>query len=117
MNKDIEKAKEEVLSYYKDVIDHKTEVHGIDLTTIISDCVTAGYNAAVKKQWISVEESTPDFAVPVLMKLMDSSCVIGYYLRHRERGNGFYTYLEPDIEFEVNYIYGLPVKCWKYVDL
>ena len=46
MNKTIEQAKEQVISYYKDFIEMCLEVHGIDLHTIISDCITAGYNCA-----------------------------------------------------------------------
>lgn len=34
-----------MLCYYHDFIDKCLEVHGIDLTTIISDCVTAGYES------------------------------------------------------------------------
>lgn len=45
MNNNIEKAKEKVISYYQEFINMCLEVHRIDLTTIISDCVTAGYNA------------------------------------------------------------------------
>ncbi|WP_206759855.1 hypothetical protein [Dysgonomonas sp. GY75] len=44
MNKNIEQAKEQVIAYYRDFIDKCIDVHGIDLHTIISDCVTAGYN-------------------------------------------------------------------------
>lgn len=42
-NKTVEQVKEQVISYYKGFIDKCLEVHGIDLHTIISDCVTAGY--------------------------------------------------------------------------
>lgn len=45
MSNRIETAKENIISYYQEFINMCMEVHGIDLTTIISDCVTAGYNA------------------------------------------------------------------------
>lgn len=45
MKEKIEEAKRKVLCYYHDLIDKCLEVHGIDLTTIIGDCVTAGYEA------------------------------------------------------------------------
>ncbi|MDR2005337.1 MAG: hypothetical protein LBQ74_20125 [Prevotella sp.] len=47
MNKNIEQTKEQVIAYYRDFIDKCLVVHGIDLHTIISDCVTAGYNHAL----------------------------------------------------------------------
>lgn len=46
MNKITEQAKEQVKSYYKDFIDKCIEVNGIDLHTLIDDCVTAGFNHA-----------------------------------------------------------------------
>lgn len=46
MNKITEQAKDQVKSYYKDFIDKCVEVHGIDMHTIIDDCVTAGFNHA-----------------------------------------------------------------------
>lgn len=45
MKQTVEAAKRKVLCYYHDIIDKCLEVHGIDLTTIISDCVIAGYEA------------------------------------------------------------------------
>ncbi|MDR1502271.1 MAG: hypothetical protein LBT43_07440 [Prevotella sp.] len=54
MNKNIEQAKEQVFSYYKDFIDKCINGHGIDLHTIISDCVTAGYKYA---QCVSTSEN------------------------------------------------------------
>lgn len=45
MKQNIEEAKGKILRYYGDFIDKCLEVHGIDLTTIISDCVTAGYES------------------------------------------------------------------------
>lgn len=45
MKQAVEEAKRKVLCYYHDFIDKCLEVHGIDLTTIISDCVTAGYES------------------------------------------------------------------------
>lgn len=41
----IEEAKGKINRYYSDFIEKCLEVHGIDLTTIISDCVTAGYES------------------------------------------------------------------------
>ncbi len=45
MKEKIEEARKKVLYYYHDLIAKCLEVHDIDLTTIISDCVTAGYEA------------------------------------------------------------------------
>lgn len=45
MKQKIEEAKGKINRYYNDFIDKCLEVHGIDLTTIISDCVTAGYES------------------------------------------------------------------------
>lgn len=45
MREKIEEAKRKVFCYYHDLSDKCLEVHGIDLTTIISDCVTVGYEA------------------------------------------------------------------------
>lgn len=45
MKQNIEEAKGKILSYYGDFIDKCLKVHGIDLTTIISDCITAGYES------------------------------------------------------------------------
>lgn len=45
MKQKIEEAKGKINRYYSDFIEKCREVHGIDLTTIISDCVTAGYES------------------------------------------------------------------------
>lgn len=45
MKQNIEEAKGKILRYYHDFIDKCLEVHGIDLTTIIYDCITAGYES------------------------------------------------------------------------
>lgn len=45
MKQNIEEAKGKILRYYHDFIDKCLEVHGIDLTTIICDCITAGYES------------------------------------------------------------------------
>ena len=45
MKEKIEEARKKALCYYHDLIAKCLEVHDIDLTTIISDCVTAGYEA------------------------------------------------------------------------
>lgn len=45
MKQKIEEAKGKINRYYSDFIEKCLEVHGIDLTTIISDCVTAGYES------------------------------------------------------------------------
>lgn len=45
MKQALEEAKGKILRYYHDFINKSLEVHGIDLTTIISDCITAGYES------------------------------------------------------------------------
>ena len=45
MKQKIEEVKGKINRYYSDFIEKCLEVHGIDLTTIISDCVTAGYES------------------------------------------------------------------------
>lgn len=45
MKQNIEEAKGKINRYYSDFIEKCLEVHGIDLTTIINDCVTAGYES------------------------------------------------------------------------
>lgn len=45
MKQNIEEAKRRVFFYYHDFINKCLEDHGIDLTTIINDCVTAGYES------------------------------------------------------------------------
>lgn len=45
MKQNIEEAKGKILRYYHDFIDKCLEVHGIDLTTIICDCITTGYES------------------------------------------------------------------------
>ncbi|MFK1753952.1 hypothetical protein ACIXQX_17525 [Bacteroides fragilis] len=54
MKQKIEEAKEKINRYYSDFIEKCREVHGIDLTTIISDCVTAGYESRIEE--MNVEE-------------------------------------------------------------
>ena len=45
MKQNIEEAKRRVFFYYHNFINKCLEDHGIDLTTIISDCITAGYES------------------------------------------------------------------------
>lgn len=45
MKQNIEEAKRRVFFYYHDFINKCLEDHGIDLTTIINDCVTTGYES------------------------------------------------------------------------
>lgn len=62
----IEEAKGKINRYYSDFIEKCLEVHGIDLTTIISDCVTAGYESRsdeiieLRRELDSMEEMNSD---------------------------------------------------------
>lgn len=63
----IEQAKNQVIAYYKGFIDKCIEVNGIDLHTMISDCVTAGFNHAqdlfTKKAASCAIDATQPFSV------------------------------------------------------
>lgn len=66
MKQKIEEAKGKINRYYSDFIEKCHEVHGIDLTTIISDCVTAGYESRsdeiieLRRKLDSIEEMNSD---------------------------------------------------------
>lgn len=45
MKQNIEEAKRRVFFYYHNFIDKCLKDHGIDLTTIINDCIIAGYES------------------------------------------------------------------------
>ena len=66
MKQKIEEAKGKINRYYSDFIEKCLEVHGIDLTTIISDCVTAGYESRsdeiieLRRELDSIEEMNSD---------------------------------------------------------
>ncbi len=66
MKQKIEEAKGKINRYYSDFIEKCREVHSIDLTTIISDCVTAGYESRsdeiieLRRKLDSIEEMTSD---------------------------------------------------------
>jgi hypothetical protein len=66
MKQKIEEAKGKINRYYSDFIEKCLEVHGIDLTTIISDCVTAGYESRsdeiieLRRKLDSIEEMNSD---------------------------------------------------------
>ena len=61
------------------------------------DAFNAGVDFAIR--WISVEEKSPPIGVPILLKFVNNTYEVGYYLNHKYRGLGFYSYIEPDIEF------------------
>lgn len=62
MKQKIEETKGKINRYYSDFIEKCLEVHGIDLTTIISDCVTVGYESRsdeiieLRRELDSIEE-------------------------------------------------------------
>ena len=66
MKQKIEEVKGKINRYYSDFIEKCLEVHGIDLTTIISDCVTAGYESRsdeiieLRRELDSIEEMNSD---------------------------------------------------------
>jgi len=83
MNENIEQAKEQVISYYKEFIEKCISVHGVDLHAIISDCVTAGYNHAQNCSAIVERESkfrcTLCHSIDIKMKMWDNPNNQGQY--------------------------------------
>lgn len=120
MNKTIEQAKEQVINYYRSFIDMCLDVHGIDLTTIISDCVTAGFNAHVNelKKPESVEKidlpqeqscsKTYHFDIQGRKVSVTADEVLSFYPKH-------HGLTEADIE-EYAAIYVAQVKIYRECD-
>ncbi|MDL2310119.1 DUF551 domain-containing protein [Parabacteroides sp. OttesenSCG-928-B22] len=59
----------------------------------------AQFGAREAQRWISITEELPNYGEPVLLKFVNGSYEVGYYLQHKERNDEFYSYIEPDIEF------------------
>lgn len=51
-----------------------------------------------KLKFTTIEEKTPEYSEKLLLKCSDGTFWIGYYLRHKNRQDAFYSYIEPDIE-------------------
>lgn len=64
--KKIEQARNNVNRYYQGFIEKCLEVHGIDMTTTMDDCVAAGYQAAL--EWNKVE-GLPELFKEVILKI------------------------------------------------
>lgn len=64
------------------------------------------FKAGVKftQQWISVEKQEMPLCEKIILRDEFDDSSMGYYLWHKHRGFGFYSYSEPDIEFELNNI-------------
>ena len=71
------------------------------------------FNAGVDyvTMWIPVEEKSPPNGVPILLKFVNNTYEVGYYLKHKYRGFGFYSYSESDIEFILE-----AVTHWRYIN-
>jgi hypothetical protein len=61
-------------------------------------------------KWNNVEDITPIRGEQLLVKCSDGAILIAYYLKHRYRGEDFYSFSEPDIEFRL-----LNIIEWKYI--
>ena len=46
-----------------------------------------------------MEEKDPEYCEKLLLKCDNGTYWIGYFLRHKNRSDAFYSYQEPDIEF------------------
>ncbi|MDR1459108.1 MAG: hypothetical protein LBI60_02725 [Bacteroidales bacterium] len=64
--KKIEQARNSINRYYEGFIEKCLEVHGIDMTTTMDDCVAAGYNAAV--EWTKAD-IPPELYKEVIAKI------------------------------------------------
>ena len=71
MNSTIEQAKGQVIAYYQSFIDKCLDVHGIDLHTIISDCVTSGYNQAIDDVNNLIENHDEEVYVGVINDILE----------------------------------------------
>lgn len=60
-----------------------------------------GFQAGVDfaTQWNSIN-TPPSYGIPLLLKFVNGSYEVGYYLQHRRRDDDFYSFIEPDIEFK-----------------
>ena len=87
MKQKIEEAKGKINRYYSDFIEKCLEVHGIDLTTIISDCVTAGYESRsdeiieLRRELDSMEEMNSDGnkILDAIIPLSDSRVIVSIF--------------------------------------
>jgi hypothetical protein len=77
---------------------------------ICIDAFDAGVASA--QRWVSVNDKPPGYCVPVLLRFVNGSYEVGYYLQHKERDDEFYSYSEPDIEFILQ-----AVTHWRYIDI
>jgi len=50
------------------------------------------------QRWISVEDP-PKYGIEIFVKFSNGTHSSAYYLKHKYRGDSFYNYPEPDIEF------------------
>lgn len=86
--------------------------------SFVDNDYTIETEAAVKhgvqlaQRWISVEEELPELGVPVLLKFVNWTYGVGYYLQHKHRGCNFYSYIEPDIEFLFD-----AITHWRQIEL
>jgi hypothetical protein len=49
-------------------------------------------------KWHEINENTPT-GTPILLKFVNKSYEVGYYIKQKYRGYGFYSHFEADIEF------------------
>ena len=67
-------------------------------------------NEKLSSCWRSVMEELPPMGTELLLRLVDGSHHIGYYLSHKYRDDNFYNHCESDIEFLL-----LDVIEWKFI--
>lgn len=56
-------------------------------------------NEKMASRWRKVSEELPPMSTEILLRLVDGSHQIGYYLPHKYRDDNFYNHCESDIEF------------------
>lgn len=84
-----------------------------DTIKLIDDIKVEMFDRGVKyaKRWRKVSEELPPMSTEILLRLVDGSHQIGYYLPHKYRDDNFYNHCESDIEFLL-----LDVVEWKPID-
>lgn len=85
---------------YQKLFDHMSNEYGLQLVGSEMQHIIHICNVITGNVFKSVndDENIPE-SVPLLLKSNDGVLYLGYYLKHKRRGYGFYNYAEPDIEF------------------
>ena len=64
------------------------------------------------QRWIPVEEEKPEYMEELLLKFVNGTHEVGYFLRKKGHEDAFYSYIQPNIEFRLE-----AVTHWRPIDL